>query len=222
MRLVFPFLPEPLLFEENRVNVLIIEEPFTLRKTLKELSEQISGLPGEQILSINDTPQELSRLADIVIDPIHPDTGSKRIAGKILKAVTEAAQEHEKELYSALTAANALAERLSLDMSFPAAFDPLEDPTDLLRLFDFRLDRENMDIPQLILEWMLMQREYFGKRLFILFGLKACLNRDELSTFYRSALYEKLDLLIIESFQRGESLEEECVTIVDEDLCVIS
>lgn len=78
-----------------------------------------------------------------------------------------------------------------------------------------------MDTPEQLLEWMLMQRELLGKRLFILYGIKSLLCDDELVAFYRSALYEKLDLLLIESYQREQRLEEEYVTIIDKDLCVI-
>ncbi len=77
------------------------------------------------------------------------------------------------------------------------------------------------DTPEQLLEWMLMQRELLGKRLFILYGIKPLLCDDELVAFYRSALYEKLDLLLIESYQREPLLEEECITIIDKDLCVI-
>lgn len=222
MRLAFPFLPEPLHFVENRVNVLFIEEPCTLRRTLRELSEQVEGLAGDIIFSVKDVPQDLSRFAAMLIDPLHPMTESKKLAGLILKAVLAASQEHEAQMYSVLASANELAARLSMELSFPAAFDPLEDPAGLLRLFDFRLDAEGMDVPELLLEWMLMQRCFLGKQLFILYGLKSCLSRDELAAFYRSVWDEKLNLLLIEPFQRGLPMEGECVTIVDESLCVIA
>ncbi len=222
MRLVFPLLPEPLLFEENRVNVLVIEDPYTLRNALADLTDQAAGLPGDFVLSVRDVPQELSKLAVVLIDPLHPETESRKTAGKFLKAAEDAAQEHETELAAILAAANEIASRISLEMKFPSVFDPLEDPSALLRLFGFRLDTDGMDVPELLQEWMLMQREYFGKRLFILYGLKSLLSREELSAFYRGILYEKLDLLLIEPFQRGQILEVEKVTIIDEDLCVIS
>ena len=221
MRLYFPLLPKPLLFEENRVNVLIIEDPFTLRRSLAELSEQIDGASGDFVLSVNDEPLELSNLAAILLDPLHPNTDSKKLTGKITKEAAEAALGYEAELTAALSSANTLASRISREMRFPVAFDPLEDPSDLMRLFGFRLDSDSLDAPELLLEWMLMQRELLGKRLFILYGMKSFLRADELVSFYRNALYEKLDLLLIEPFQREAALKEECVTIIDKDLCVI-
>ena len=221
MKLVFPLLPEPLCFEENRVNVLVIEEPFTLRKLLNELSDQIKGLAGNIVLSTDDIPRELCKLADLLIDPLHPEIESRKMAGRLLKAAVEIAQDHESELYAALAGSNEFAARICLNLGFPATFDPLEDPLEFLRLFDFRLDSEDLDTPELLLEWMLLEREYFGKDLFIFYGLKSFLNREELSAFYRGALYDKLNMLLIEPFQRGKPFEEECVTIIDEDLCVI-
>ena len=221
MRLAIPLLQDPLCFEENLVNVLIIEDPVTLRQTIQELSQQINGYPGDFILSNNDVPIELSRFAEILIDPVHPETESKKLAAKYLKCATDAAFDYEAEMAKLLADANALALRISLEMKSPALFDPLENPVDLLRLFGFRLDAEGLDTPELLLEWMLMQRSFFDKRLFIFYGLKCLFSKEELSAFYQNALYEKLDMLLIEPFQKEKPLKEECVTIIDKDLCVI-
>lgn len=221
MKLVFPLLPEPLCFEENRVNVLIVEDPFTLRNMVKDLCEQAEGLAGDFVLSLRDTPQEMAKLTAVLVDPLHPETASKKLAGKILKTVSDAAQDHENDMNTILSGINSLASKISLEMRFPAVFDPLEGPSELFKLLNFRLDSEGLDLPELLLEWMLLQREYLGKRLFVLIGLKSYLSREELKAFYQAVFYEKLDLLLIEPFQRESPMEEECVTIIDEDLCVI-
>jgi len=144
---------------------------------------------GNYVLSVNDVPQDMAKLAEILLDPLHPDTDSKRLMGRFLKEVVETAQEHEPKLLSALSEANILAEQISYDIRFPVMFGPLEDPADLLRLFSFRLDTDNLDMPELLLDWMQMQREFFGKRLFILYGVKQYLTRSEQSAFYRNVLY---------------------------------
>ena len=53
-------------------------------------------------------------------------------------------------------------------------------------------------------------------------GLKAYLSDEELRLFYRSVFYEKLSVLLIESWQRETALPEEQATIVDKDLCVLT
>ena len=39
--------------------------------------------------------------------------------------------------------------------------------------------------------------------------------------FYRSILYEKLYVVLLESAQTGSQLPGETITILDEDLCII-
>ena len=79
----------------------------------------------------------------------------------------------------------------------------------------------SLDLPALLLEWMRLHRAFFGKRLFILYGLKSLLSEDELGSFYRSVFYEKLDLLLIEAWQQLPPRQEEVTTIIDRDLCVL-
>ena len=83
------------------------------------------------------------------------------------------------------------------------------------------MDTEELSFPELLLEWLRIQRRLMGKRIFIFYGLKACLSREEQELLFRSILYEKLDVLLIEPFQRENVIKEECVTIIDRDLCVI-
>ena len=117
---------------------------------------------------------------------------------------------------------NAVAAQISTELEFSAAFNPIETPDALVKLMGFHLDRESLSFPELLLEWMRVQRRFFGKRLLIFYGLKAWLTREELEAFYRQVFYEKYNLLLVEPFQRYAALEGECLTIIDEDLCVIT
>ena len=115
-----------------------------------------------------------------------------------------------------------LASQIAVELDFSAAFDPVEDPAALVRLLGFRLDEEALPFSERILEWMVLQRRFFGKQLFVFCGLKAYLSDEELRLFYRSVFYEKLSVLLIESWQRETALPEEQATIVDKDLCVLT
>ncbi len=221
MTFVFPLLDRPLTFRENRIQVLIIEEPAALREFLEELERQIAGDTGRIVLGENYVPLELSRSALLLTDPLHPETESRKLATKILQSASRAAEAHEDRILRIMGEINALAEELSLELDFTAAYTALEDPAALLKLMDFHPDRESMELPELLLEWMRLQRLFFGDRLYILYGLKALLTDSELQSFYRSVCYEKYDLLLIEAYQRESQFPEEEVTIIDKDLCVI-
>ena len=69
---------------------------------------------------------------------------------------------------------------------------------------------------------MRLQREFFGKQVFIIYGLKLLMTDEELASFYRSVFYEKLSLLLIEPVQTEAPRKEEYVIVIDKDLCVLS
>ena len=171
MTLMIPLLEQSIVFSENRVQLLIIENQPALRRLLEMLHGQIEGQAGELVLSEHYEPQELSQLAALIMDPFRLDTGTKKFAGKLQQAVAEATQTHEKALSSLYGQLYELASQIAVELDFSAAFDPIEDPAALVRLLGFRLDEEALPFSERILEWMVLQRRFFGKQLFVFCGL---------------------------------------------------
>ena len=54
MKLVYTELEQQLIFQENRVNVLVIEHKELFRRMIQELAKQIDGVEGRFVLSDND------------------------------------------------------------------------------------------------------------------------------------------------------------------------
>ena len=222
MTLMIPLLEQPIVFAENRIQLLVVENQPALRQLLEALHAQTEGQAGDLILAERFEPQDFSRLAVLIMDPFCLDTGTKRFAAKLQQAVAEAAETHEAALSALYSQLYDLASQIAVELDFSAAFDPIEDPSVLVKLLGFRLDVESLPFSERILEWMVMQRNFFGKQLFVFFGLKSYLSDEGLRLFYRSVFYEKLSVLLIESCQRETVLQEEQTTIVDEDLCVLT
>lgn len=221
MTFYYPLLERPLIIQENMVNVLIIENPAALRRFLHELSEQVMGHAGSIVLGVHNSPAELSQYAVLVTDPLNLNLDSRKMAGKILQAVIQAAENRGDEIQSILKEINILAAELSLSLDFEATFTELDNPTELLKVMNFHLDSDSLEFPELLLEWMRLQRLFIGKSLFVFYGLKAYLDEDELQIFYRSVFYEKLNLLLVEPFQGSNQVASEQVTIIDKDLCIL-
>ena len=222
MTLMSPLLEQPLVFSENRVQLLIVENQLALRQLLEMMYMQLEGQSGDLILAEHFEPQEFSKLAVLVVDPFSLDTGTKKFIGKLQQAVAAAAESHEDVLSSLYAQLYDLASQIAMELDFSVSFEPIEDPAALVRLLGFRLDGEALRFPERVLEWMVLQRRFFGKKLFIFCGLKAYMSDEELRLFYRSVFYEKLSVLLIESWQRETTLPEEHLTIVDKDLCVLA
>ncbi len=221
MTLMLPILPEPLVFAENQVQYLIIENPSALRETLMDLSGLSAGQTGDCILSEDFVPIGFGSNAALILDPFHLEFETKKLLGKIAAEAAAVAEPQGDRIMRLIYEINQLAADLCLAFDFDAVFTELERPEDLIRMMGFRPDGKDLPFAERLLTWMRLQRRFLGKRLFILYGLSAFLDTEELSSFYRSVFYEKLELLLIEPFQYRPPLDEEQVTIIDKDLCMI-
>ncbi len=221
MTLMLPVLPEPLTFAENQVQYLIIENPSALRETLTDLFELSAGQTGACVLSEDFVPIDFAGNTALILDPFHLEFETKKLLGKIAAEAAAAAEPQGDRIMRLIHEINQLAADLCLAFDFDAVFTELERPEDLIRMMGFRPDGKDLPFAERLLTWMRLQRRFLGKRLFILYGLSAFLDAEELSSFYRSVFYEKLELLLIEPFQFRPPLAEEQVTIIDKDLCMI-
>lgn len=220
MTFYYPLLDRPLNFDENRVNVIIIENRAELRRFILSLLDQIEGQPGELVLGHNGDMLEMSKNAILVTDPFSLDFDSRKLLTKITQDVCAAGNEYSAELYTLINQLNVLAAKISRSLSYDAAFEPVDSWDELIRIMGFHIDREEMSFPECLLEYMKLQRLFFNKKLFVFYNLKACLSHEELNLFYKNVFYEKLNLLLVEDIQREGSLVCESRIIIDKDLCV--
>ena len=221
MTLYYPTLSKPLYFEENKVNVLAVENPAELRYVISELTCQTGGGEGNFVLGINNEIADLGRLGEIVANPFDLEFESRKLEGCINREAAEAAEDFEDEFRDLTTKLNVLASKVTVKMSTDVTYTELDGPEKLLKLMGFHVDSDALDLPERMLEYMLLRRRFFGKELFVIYGLKALLTREESELFYRSAFYAKINLLMLESAHREDNLPCEKVTIVDKDLCII-
>jgi CRISPR type II-A-associated protein Csn2 len=220
MNLAYPLFNEPLSFDEDRINVVVIENQKELRKAVVTLQQQIVSGVGDFVLSEQFKPVELSRYASFVTNPFDIVLESKKISAKLNRAACDVGENYTDEFYKIAADINVLASKIGASMDFDVSFAPLEDLESLIELLKFHIDKEELDFPEQILAHMRLYRNFFGTRLFAFYNLKACMSAEELSLLYRSIRYEKFHVLLIEDVQRGEVITDEKVVIIDKDLCI--
>lgn len=78
-----------------------------------------------------------------------------------------------------------------------------------------------MTFSEQLIEYMSLYRRFFGKKLFVFLNLKPCLSFVELELFYRSVVYEKYNIMLIENHASEIHTDYEQTVIIDSDLCQI-
>lgn len=220
MTFAYPLLQETIRFEENKVNVLVIENKVELRKLLSGIREQLEGFDGELILAEKGQIIEFSKALYLITDPFSLDFDSKKLLAKVAQEACLAGEEYTGEIQRLMSEINSLAFRICSRLDFDAAFSELEAFEDIVKLMGFRVDAEEMSFPEKLLEFIKLQRRFFNKKLFVFYNLRACLSNEELLMFYRCAMYEKQHLLLIEDIARSGAEEYEKTVIIDKDLCI--
>lgn len=215
-----PMLPEPIEFKENQINVLVVENAAALREMLLCLAAQCAGEEGDFVLSEGIQLLELSKNAVFVRDLFSLDFLSKRVTAKLDQEAIEAGTDYEAALREAVKILNEIAGKICASLDYDAVFSEMDSWEPLVRLLSFRVDLENLSFPERVLEFMKLQRRFFGKTLFVFYNLKALFSAQELELFYRSLLYEKLTVFLIEDMQRRTLKDLESTLIIDEDLCI--
>lgn len=221
MMLASYFLTEPIVFREGKINVLIIENQLLFRKTVENFILQEKGENGEFVLSEDYRTLEFAKKAAFLSDIFNIDFSSKKITARINQNICESLSEN-KDIYEIIRLLNEIgAEGISV-ADFDIQFSEIESLEDIIPIFDFKIAEEEMELPEKIIEYMKIYRELFKKELFIFVNLKSCFSENEIENFYSYVFYNKFNVLLLESFQRGIPRNDENTVIIDSDLCEIN
>ena len=94
--------------------------------------------------------------------------------------------------------------------------------TDLFKQLDVKFETNPENLLEKLIDYICVISEVFGKKVFVLVNMKSYFTKDELNMLYKKMFYEKIYLLLIENHDNNDIIEEERVTIIDKDMCVIN
>ena len=93
----------PILFEENCINVLSIENPMFFTNFLNDIIAQINGETGEVFLSENYQPLSIAKNLSLITDILFINFENRKIITKLHKDLANIAEKSDKEIEEILT-----------------------------------------------------------------------------------------------------------------------
>lgn len=220
MQLLYPALLTPIVFREGEIPVLIVEHPLELRRLLAQLQRQEEGDDGEIILSDGCRELPFSRWVSMMLNPVAIEFNSRKLSGKLEQMAREICEDYPEQVKRMLLSLNELAAEIITHMDVEVSYREVEQIDALIKILGLYIDTEEMSLPEQLIEYIRIQQRFFQKDLFIFYGLHALLTEEERAQFYRSIIYEKVKILLIEPVQRGGAIAGEKLMILDKDLCV--
>ena len=220
MKLMHPWFQRPVLFSENRIQVLVIENRGLFSRMVSELCAQSEGEKGGFVLSEEDALLECASCLDVILDFFHLSPDRKRLQARF-QAKMKAAAQQELQLETAAMQAH-LQEYLRQVMAlfdYPAEVEQEGDIGAILKACGPRLSFDGGNTAENLLDYMAVCQDLGGVRCFVLVNLKSYLAGNELQLFYEGICDRKLHVLLLESDQRETASEKENIRLIDKDFC---
>lgn len=223
MKLVHPLLEQQIMFSENNINVLVIENRKFMSEFVQEFNNQINGLEGRFVLSDSGKEAKIDKKVEIIIDYFNIDFNNKKIINKLYKFMLETAM--NEEFYVKTTEVKNTILKYLYDIEEKIEFEVTNDEefdiTLIFKAINVKFEVNELSFAEKLVEYLKLLSNLGTIKIFILINLKSFVSDEELKEIYKYTIYNKLNLLLIENMESNAHFQEEVVHIVDEDLCEI-
>jgi CRISPR type II-A/NMEMI-associated protein Csn2 len=208
----------PIVFDEDHVNVLVIENPTQLSKIVEELILQSEGKNGGFTLS--DKNELLPIFGNIItlIDPFSLVPNEREILNRLYSHMKNDALDEDCYLN-----VNEMISTIEKELEHIMLRQPVQlerndiDIMGLIKLANIHFEVSGPLIER-IYDYVTICKEYRRIKIFIFVNFKSYLTVEEIIQLYSFAQYQKIHILMIETHQ-SEILCQEKIRIIDIDLC---
>lgn len=200
----------------------IIEAPAFFQRVVQELYNQKNGLEGKFTLSLQDKILNISKKAEMIINPFAVDLNDKRILNKLYMQLSEQAnsetfymktQEIRRQIYEYIF-------QLEQEYRYILNVDEEVDLNILFKAAGVRYEVFEEDFLDTLCRYMKIVSELLEIKLIICINLRSYLTAEQIITLINDVKYEEFGLLLIENQERS-CLEGVNRCIIDKDLCEI-
>ncbi|MEG1946827.1 MAG: type II-A CRISPR-associated protein Csn2 [Lachnospiraceae bacterium] len=208
-------------FEENRHQIIIIENPINFTKFCQELVEQCSGKEGKFVLSEEENILPMDKFVYMIIDPFSLDFNQRRILNKLYTELKELAMSQTLylETNTMLVGMEKYIMQLIAHSEYPIAYEEI-DFTGIFKMANLKMETTYENMVEKIVDYMKIMRDICNLSICVLVNIKTYLSEKEINQVYEFAEYNKIHLLLIESNEKKRNGKEK-VCIWDKDSCEI-
>lgn len=210
-----------LVLEENLVEVIVVENGRVLYRLVHELYMQSQGEDGYFVLSTGDKIHKLSRSMAVVLEPFTLNCNEKRIISKLYQELENmGTNEFAEEAGHTCAEFIKYIDKLCMQVPYPITYNLNFETKALLKLFEVRMEEQSESILDNLIEYLQILKQLCNIEVVSFLNLKSFLSKLELEGLYEYAFYSKIQLVLWESVMQ-QKLDQERITIIDQDCCII-
>ena len=222
MKLVYTELEKQLVFHENKVNVIVLENKLLFRRMINEFNQQVNGSEGGFTLSDNNKLLKIDREAILVLNPFTLDINSRKALTGLYNELGKLGMNEENYLKTCKVKGEIgeyiydLLNQVDYALTFKEDFCL----QNLFKALEIEFEVGSGDFLEHLVYFMDVCSKFQKVKILAFVNLKTYLADEELKEFYKEAFYRKMNLLLFENSIFKE-LPDEDVSIVDSDLCLV-
>lgn len=222
MRFFHNVFSKPVIFRENRITLLVIENKKLFADFVCNFTAQSQGEEGSIFLSDDVCDLDFQKHIEVISDYFRLDFNGKRLSAKLMTELKQSALfGFAGETGEFLGYLNSYGSRIISSSEFPVQWETVDDIGAVLKLFDCKLKVSFENPLEMLVNYMDVCSHFLKKDIFVLVNLKSYFDIDEIKLLYKEALFRKWNLVVLEP-SSFESLQEyEDIVIIDKDICEI-
>lgn len=224
MKLINEDLNNEIIFEENKVNLLVVENKKKFVEFIQEIIKQINGNEGKFSLFDKNTELKIYNKVEIIKDIFDLDINNKKILNKIYHELEELSIDSEFLLETKNMESNLLKYIYCLIEKYDYPLEIIEglDLKEIFKLLSVKLSLCFSNKIEEILEYIDLVSRILKKEIFVLVNFHIFLEKDDIVALCRECFYKKIKLLFVENQKPDIINNEEKLFIIDNDLCEIN
>ena len=224
MKLINEDLNNEIIFEENKVNLLVVENKKKFVEFIQEIIKQINGNEGKFFLFDKNTELKIHNKVEIIKDIFDLDINNKKILNKIYHELEELSIDSEFLLETKNMESNLLKYIYCLIEKYDYPLEIIEglDLKEIFKLLSVKLSLCFSNKIEEILEYIDLVSRILKKEIFVLVNFHIFLEKDDIVALCRECFYKKIKLLFVENQKPDIINNEEKLFIIDNDLCEIN
>ena len=224
MKLINEDLNNEIIFEENKVNLLVVENKKKFVEFIQEIIKQINGNEGKFFLFDKNTELKIHNKVEIIKDIFDLDINNKKILNKIYHELEELSIDSEFLLETKNMESNLLKYIYCLIEKYDYPLEIIEglDLKEIFKLLSVKLSLCFSNKIEEILEYIDLVSRILKKEIFVLVNFHIFLEKDDIVALCKECFYKKIKLLFVENQKPDIINNEEKLFIIDNDLCEIN
>ena len=212
-----------MIFTEEYINVLQIQDKKLFTNVINSLNDNINNIEDtkERIIILdNDTEIKIEKEVLMINDVFNIDFNQKKIQNALYNKI----EKIYKQEFERMSEFQNVFQKLQLNVldvfnEFPFEFNYKESIgiQEYLKLLGIKISNNKEKIIDTIFSLIDVVEYLSIAKLLIFVNIKLYLGNDEIQEVYKYAMYKKVNILLIETGEEKEPLENEKILYIDSD-----